>query len=87
MTTPLEKLPAQLRKKLPVLGTSDQRIMLQKTFLKQLTDTEFIILWNMPNLDIIVTENTRAYIEKRRCELGLKFTKEAGFDLKQEEEK
>lgn len=81
----LEKLPAQLRKKLPVLGTNDQRIMLQTTFLKTLNDTEFIILWNMPNLDIIVTENTRAYIENRRRGLNLKFTKDAGFDLNKEE--
>ena len=71
--------------KLPVLGTKNQRVMLQRNMLKILTDTEFSILWYMPGLDIIISPATQDYIDKRRRALGLKFKVYAGYDLKNEE--
>lgn len=84
MTTHSEKLRQQLLKKLPVTGAKGERIMLGRPFFKQLTDTEFIIMWNTPGMEIVISETTKAYIEQRRAALGLKFSKEAGFNLNEE---
>jgi hypothetical protein len=54
-----------------------ERVFLHKAFFKRLTDREFSILWYMPGVDIIVSDDTRAYIERRRLDLDLVKTKHA----------
>ena len=53
------------------LPKDDETLMLSRVFFRNLTDSEFTIVYNMP-LKIIVTENTNKYIDNRRRELNLK---------------
>lgn len=54
---------------------SHTRVFLSQVFFRNLSDEEFSTLWYMPGLEIMVSDNTRAYIEKRRLKLGLLRTK------------
>lgn len=87
MKTPEEKAEAlkRLMEKLPDLGRKNVRIMLQLSHFKKLTDLEFIILWHMPGLDIMVEPKTQKYVESRRQKLGVKFDDVSGYNLKGEE--
>ena len=86
MTTPSEKARSALLKKLPELGNRNMRIMLQRSHFKKMTDLEFIILWHMPGLDIMIEPRTKIYVEQRRKALGARFDDTSGYDLRGEEE-
>jgi len=36
-----------------------------------LTDEEFILLWMLPDIEIRISKKATAYIQERRCLLGL----------------
>ena len=75
MTTPSQSQVESIIQKIPALANRNQRIMLQKSHFKHLTDFEFSILWHLPGLDIMCTPKTMEYVEKRREALNLKFDK------------
>ena len=68
-----------LQDKIPLLRGEHKTIRLNRTFLKKLTDIEFIALWNMPNLTVEAAPDTIEYIDKRRIELKLKESKYASI--------
>ena len=86
-----EKFRKQLLKKLPVTGAKDESIFLGRPFFKSLSDTEFVILWNTPGLNIVIGPNAAEYVKERQERLNLKESKNAGYNLnhpdKKEEEK
>lgn len=92
MTTPnkSEEAKKKLLEKIPEVVGNNKVIGLQLAHFKKLSDQEFALLWHMP-LDIVISPNTRKYVEKRRLELGLVFTQYAGYkhievDAKKEKE-
>lgn len=87
MPTHSEKFRKQLLKKLPVTGTEGQRIFLGRPFLKTLTDTEFIILWNTPKLDIVLGPNAARYVKQRVQDLGLQESPTAGFNIHEKDQR
>lgn len=54
----------------PVLSTGEP-VFLSKIILRNLDDDAFTELWNIPDLEITVSEAGGRYIEKRRRGLGL----------------
>lgn len=74
-----EEIIKSLQEKISVLRGESKTIRLNYKFLKNLTDTEFIVLWNMPNLTVEAAPMTIEYIDKRRIELNLKQTKYASI--------
>lgn len=86
MATHAEKFRNDLLKKLPTTGAEGERILLGVPFFKSLTDTEFIILWNTPGLDIVVGPNAEAYIKQRQAKLKLQESKNIGFNTHENQE-
>lgn len=80
MTTRSSKAQNDLLRKHPQLR-QNLRIRLARVFFKELTDIEFVVFWNLPGLDVEISEPTKKYIEERRQKLGLKFSGTAGYDL------
>ena len=62
----------QLQAKIPIFNGKHQIIRLSMVHFKRLTDVEFIIFWNLPDLTVHCGKETIKYIEERRQRLGLK---------------
>ena len=80
MPTLSKQQQRKLHKLLPAHG-KDEQILLPAPFWKALSDTDFIIIWNMPDANILLPPRAEEYVEERRKKLGLKFTKNAGYNL------
>lgn len=70
------KLRESIFNKIPALN-GQSRVYLPQMYFEKLTDEEFIVLWSLPALQIIVNHKTGAYVEERRRVLGLKATKDS----------
>ena len=66
-----KKLKDSIFMKIPALNGKN-RIYLPEMYLKKLSDEEFVVLWSLKGIEIMVNEKTGMYIEKRRKELGLR---------------
>ena len=74
-----EQAIISLQEKIPLLRGESKTIRLNRKFLKKLTDIEFIVLWNMPNLIVEAAPDVIEYIDTRRRSLNLKETKHASI--------
>ena len=74
-----EQAIISLQEKIPLLRGESKTIRLNRMFLKKLTDIEFIVLWNMPNLIVEASPDVIEYIDTRRRSLNLKETKHASI--------
>lgn len=74
-----EEIIKQLQEKIPLLKGESQTIRLNRIFLKKLSDIEFIVLWNMPNLTVEASPDVIEYVDQRRKKLKLKDSKYASI--------
>jgi hypothetical protein len=59
-----------LLKKIPELE-KETEMFISQNVIRNLTDNEFIELWNMPKIVIHCTNATKKYVEQRRRKLEL----------------
>ena len=79
-----ESLKASIFEKIPALN-GQHKVYLPEMYFKKLNDEEFVVLWSLKGLEIVVNQKTGEYIEKRRKELGLR--REQGSEVIPEETK
>ena len=66
-----DSLKASIFAKIPALN-GQHKVYLPELYFKKLSDEEFVVLWSLKGIEIIVNQKTGEYIEKRRKSLGLR---------------
>jgi len=67
----------ELLAKIPCLAGEKKKVFLTTVFFKRLSDLEFTVIWNLPNLDVMCSADTIKYIEERKEKLNLKESEHA----------